>query len=56
MTTIRDLIPYEFGGKVDLTFGPAGIRCRVELPADWFSSDEPVSEAIAEASPITGNA
>jgi PAS domain S-box-containing protein len=56
MTTIRDLIPYEFGGKVDLTFGPEGIRCRVELPADWFSSDESVSEAIAEAAPRPGNA
>jgi PAS domain S-box-containing protein len=40
MSTIRDLIPYEFGGKVDLTFAPEGVRCRVELPADWLRTDE----------------
>ena len=37
-STIRDLIPYEFGGSVDLEFAPEGIRCRMELPADWLSS------------------
>src|SRR5262249_35423398 len=38
-STIRDLIPYEFGGTVDLAFAPAGIECRLELPADWLTSD-----------------
>jgi PAS domain S-box-containing protein len=38
-TTIRDLIPYEFGGTVDLVFAPDGVRCRLELPADWLSYD-----------------
>jgi two-component sensor histidine kinase len=33
-STIRDLIPYEFGGKVDLVFAPEGVRYRLELPAD----------------------
>jgi PAS domain S-box-containing protein len=49
MSTIRDLIPYEFGGTVDLVLAPEGVRCRVELPADWLSCDggEPISEAIA---------
>jgi PAS domain S-box-containing protein len=50
-STICDLIPYEFGGTVDLTFPREGVRCRVELPADWLSGDEdPVSEGIACAS------
>jgi PAS domain S-box-containing protein len=42
---IRDLIPYEFGGTVDLVFAPQGVRCRVELPADWLSDTaaDPVS-------------
>src|SRR5215813_4716098 len=31
-STIRDLIPYEFGGRVDLVFAPEGVRCRLELP------------------------
>jgi PAS domain S-box-containing protein len=38
-STIRDLIPYEFGGTVSLVLAPEGVRCRVELPADWLSSD-----------------
>ena len=38
MSTIRDLIPYEFGGAVDLAFAPAGFQCRLELPAIWLGS------------------
>ena len=30
---IRNLIPYELGGFVDLAFDPAGVRCRIELPS-----------------------
>jgi PAS domain S-box-containing protein len=37
-STIRDLIPYEFGGLVDYALTPEGVRCRVELPANWISS------------------
>jgi two-component sensor histidine kinase len=45
-STIRDLIPYEFGGTVDLVLASDGVRCRVELPADWLSNEsEPISEA-----------
>jgi len=36
-STICDLIPYEFGGTVDLVFAPEGLRCRLKLPADWLS-------------------
>jgi PAS domain S-box-containing protein len=45
MTTIRDLIPYEFGGSVDLAFFSTGVQCRVELPANWLahSNEGPVS-------------
>jgi PAS domain S-box-containing protein len=35
-STIRDLIPYELGGKVDLVLAPEGARCRLELPGDWL--------------------
>jgi PAS domain S-box-containing protein len=34
---IRELIPFELGGKVDLVFVSEGIRCRLEIPADWIS-------------------
>jgi PAS domain S-box-containing protein len=36
-STIRDLIPYEFGGTVELLFAPEGVQCRLELPTDWLS-------------------
>ena len=37
-STIHDLIPYEFGGTVDLVFAPEGVRCRLELPGDWLTN------------------
>jgi PAS domain S-box-containing protein len=43
---IRDLIPYEFGGAAHLAFDRAGIRCHLELPADWFSGDAEPSRSI----------
>ena len=36
-SAIRDLIPYEFGGNVDLAFAPEGVRCRLALPGVWLS-------------------
>jgi two-component sensor histidine kinase len=55
MSTIRDLIPYEFGGMADLVLAPGGVRCHLELPADWLGDDGlPVSEDIADASMRTG--
>jgi len=49
-STIRDVIPYELGGTVDLSFAPEGVRCRVELLGDWLSNDgEPASDAVARA-------
>ena len=48
MSTIRDLIPYEFGGTVDLVLAQEGVRCRLELPADWLGNDrQPLSETTA---------
>ena len=39
---IRNLIPHELGGKVDLVFALEGVSCRIEIPighrsrgADW---------------------
>jgi PAS domain S-box-containing protein len=49
-STICDLIPYEFGGTVDLALAQDGVRCYLELPADWLSNDgEPVSRVITRA-------
>ena len=35
--TIRELIPFELGGAVDLVFASHGTRCRLDIPADWIS-------------------
>ena len=32
MEVIRDLIPYELGGTVDLAFLPGGVRCEIDIP------------------------
>ena len=47
--TIHDLIPYEFGGTVDLVFAPEGVRCRLELPPDWMTNMGEPTEAVAGA-------
>jgi hypothetical protein len=35
------VIPYEFGGTVDFELAREGVRCRLELPADWLTKVEP---------------
>jgi PAS domain S-box-containing protein len=32
MGIIRDLIPHDLGGSVDLAFAPSGVCCKIELP------------------------
>jgi two-component sensor histidine kinase len=52
-STIRDLIPYEFGGMVDLVFATEGVQCRLELPADWLSD---AADAVSMITAGTGQA
>src|SRR6185295_19341278 len=52
-STIRDLIPYEFGGTVDLVLAPEGVQCRLELPAEWLGNDR---QPYSETAPRTGEA
>jgi PAS domain S-box-containing protein len=35
-SVIRDLIPYELGGTVDLVHALQGVRCKLEIPAQWL--------------------
>ena len=43
-SVVKDLIPYELGGVVDLVFAPEGVRCRLEIPGKWLSdADRPLS-------------
>jgi PAS domain S-box-containing protein len=49
-STICDLIPYEFGGSVDLVNAPDGVRCHLELPGGWLSNHgEPVTRSNTRA-------
>jgi two-component sensor histidine kinase len=34
-SVVRELIPFELGGTVDLVFAVDGLECRLELPSDW---------------------
>jgi two-component sensor histidine kinase len=40
---IRELIPYELDGKVELVFSSKGLRCRLEIPADWIGKSGKLS-------------
>ena len=34
---IGELIPFELGGTVELAFPADGVKCRMEIPAEWVS-------------------
>ena len=36
-TVIRELIPFELGGAVELSFAAEGTKCRLEIPGEWTS-------------------
>jgi two-component sensor histidine kinase len=51
-STIRDLIPYEFGGSVFLAFFSTGVQCRLELPANRLThGNEGPTSNVAHPSP-----
>jgi PAS domain S-box-containing protein len=35
---IGEIIPFELNGTTDLAFAPDGVRCRMEIPAEWISA------------------
>jgi len=37
---IRELLPYELGGKVELAFANDGVSCKLEIPAEWIGSGQ----------------
>jgi PAS domain S-box-containing protein len=55
---VRDLIPYEFGGAVDLMFAPEGVRCRLKVPLEVLCTDSrngAVTEQLRHAEPTTAH-
>jgi two-component sensor histidine kinase len=37
-SVVRELIPFELGGSVDLVFATDGLECRLELSSHWVST------------------
>jgi hypothetical protein len=51
MEVIRNLIPYELGGTVELEFSPGGVRCEIDFPAaSKLLHERPSSPPIHSAS------
>jgi diguanylate cyclase len=57
-SVIRDLIPYELGGSVELDFGPSGVHCAIEMAVAYDgvrlvdpSAELKVLRALAPALP-----
>jgi len=48
-SVIRELLPYELGGKVDLAFAADGVRCKLEIPAEWVGAGQPYPRIAALA-------
>jgi two-component sensor histidine kinase len=44
---IRDLIPHELGGTVELTHSREGLHCKLEIPAHWIAGGNPVTTTLA---------
>jgi PAS domain S-box-containing protein len=49
-SVIRDLVPYELSGSVDLVFAAEGVRCRLEIPAKWVGTTSATLQSTAETS------
>jgi PAS domain S-box-containing protein len=37
-SVVRELVPYELGGTVDLAYRHDGIHCKLEIPTHWLSN------------------
>jgi two-component sensor histidine kinase len=46
-SVMHELIPYELGGSVELTHPADGVRCRLQIPAQWLSDSERLLPASA---------
>jgi PAS domain S-box-containing protein len=40
-SVVRELVPYELGGSADLAHLPEGVRCKLDIPAQWLSTNIP---------------
>jgi two-component sensor histidine kinase len=42
---VRELIPYELGGAVDLMYLPEGVRCKLQIPSHWLSAGQATQQS-----------
>jgi PAS domain S-box-containing protein len=47
-SVVRELIPYELGGTIDLMHLPEGVHCKLAIPGDWISPSIPPGERGAD--------
>jgi PAS domain S-box-containing protein len=50
---VRELIPFELGGTVDLAFASDGLQCRLEIPSEWITGTETLKTHLAGGSSQT---
>jgi two-component sensor histidine kinase len=48
---IRNLIPNELGGSVDLMFESGGVRCRIEIPFEAVRDENKARHRVASSKP-----
>jgi len=48
-SVIRELIPHELDGTVDLVYAFEGVRCNLEFSTRWLSSNRPVATSSDSA-------
>jgi two-component sensor histidine kinase len=51
-SAIRDLIPYELGGTVDLAYTTRGVKCKIEIPAEQATGSYRSSTLFARSHPM----
>jgi len=50
-SVVRELIPYELGGSVNLSHRPEGVHCKLEIPAHWLTASNPPGRLLADMAP-----
>jgi PAS domain S-box-containing protein len=56
MEVIRDLIPYQLDGAVDLVFAPGGVRCTLDIPAaESLGERRPAARAHSTANTLASS-
>jgi PAS domain S-box-containing protein len=48
-SVVRELIPYELSGTVELMHPPEGVRCNLQIPAHWLSASVPSGSLMVQA-------